>query len=314
MARTVLFYHPDCAEHDTGHGHPERPQRLHSIVEHFENRNLLDRVPVSFPAEAGVASLEFIHTSTHVERVSRLAAMGRPVVFTADTVVSPATYRAARLAAGAVQEAIDAVLENRADNCFCVVRPPGHHAEREEMMGFCYFNNIAIAARYLQVQHAIEKVAIIDWDVHHGNGTQHSFEYDPSIFFFSIHQFPHYPGTGARSERGRGAGSGYTLNAPMPAGSGDAEYIQVFQKELRPAIAAFEPDFILISAGFDAHWADPLGGIQLTEQGFENLTREVLSMAADHCGGKVVSTLEGGYDLAATAASAAAHLGALMTA
>ena len=314
MARTVLFYHPDCTRHDSGQGHPERPQRLHSIMEHLETRNLLDQVPVSIPVEAGLASLELIHTSAHIETVSRLAALGRPVAATPDTVVSPSTYRAALLAAGAVQEAIDVVVENRADNCFCVVRPPGHHAEREEMMGFCYFNNVGIAARYLQAQHGIEKVAIIDWDVHHGNGTQHSFEEDPSIFFFSIHQFPHYPGTGSRGERGRGAGSGYTLNAPMPAGSGDSEYLQVFQEELRPAMESFEPDFILISAGFDAHRADPLGAIQLTERGFEALTREVLSMAEDYCGGKVVSTLEGGYDLEATAGSAAAHLGALKNA
>ena len=176
-------------------------------------------------------------------------------------------------------------------------------------MGFCYFNNVGIAARYLQTRHGIERVAIIDWDVHHGNGTQHSFEEDPSIFFFSIHQFPHYPGTGARGERGGGAGSGYTLNAPMPAGSGDSEYLQVFREELRPAMESFEPDFILISAGFDAHRADPLGAIQLTERGFETLTREVLSMAEDYCGGKVVSALEGGYDLEATAGSAAAPSG-----
>ena len=314
MARTLLFYHPDCTRHDAGQGHPERPQRLHAIMEHLENRDLLDQVPVSFPEEAGISSLELVHTSAHIENVSRLGALGRPVAVTPDTVVGPSTYRAALLAAGAVQGAIDAVVENRADNCFCVVRPPGHHAEREEMMGFCYFNNVGIAARYLQTRHGIERVAIIDWDVHHGNGTQHSFEEDPSIFFFSIHQFPHYPGTGARGERGGGAGSGYTLNAPMPAGSGDSEYLQVFREELRPAMESFEPDFILISAGFDAHRADPLGAIQLTERGFETLTREVLSMAEDYCGGKVVSALEGGYDLEATAGSAAAHLAALKNA
>ena len=314
MARTALFYHPDCIAHDAGQGHPERPQRLHSIMEHLENRDLLDHVLVSTPAEADVASIEYIHSSTHVERLSRLSALGRPVAVTTDTVVCPATYRAARLAAGAVQEAVDAVVKNRVDNCFCLVRPPGHHAEHEEMMGFCFFNHVAIAARYLQVRHAVGKVAIIDWDVHHGNGTQHSFEADSTIFFFSIHQFPHYPGTGARMECGHGPGTGYTLNAPMPPGTGDAEYIRVFREELRPAIAAFDPDFILISAGFDAHRADPLGAVQLTERGFEHLTREVLSMAADHCGGRLVSTLEGGYDLAATSASAAAHLGALMDA
>ena len=179
-------------------------------------------------------------------------------------------------------------------------------------MGFCYFNHVAIAARYLQDRHAMRRIAIVDWDVHHGNGTQHIFEDDPSVFYFSIHQHPHYPGTGAASERGRGAGRGTTLNCPVPAGWGDEDYVRVFSSQLRPALEDFAPDFILISAGFDAHLADPLGGMLLTEGGFEALTAQVLQTAADLCSGRLVSILEGGYDLSATAASAAAHLETLI--
>lgn len=314
MAHTALVYHPDFLEHDSGRGHPERPERLSAIVERLERNGLLERCVRPTPNEASVESIVRVHAPGHVEHIARLASLGRLVAETPDTLVSAATYRAARLAVGGVQQAVDEVVAGRVANACCTVRPPGHHAERNQVMGFCYFNNIAIAARYLQDRHGIEKVAIVDWDVHHGNGTQHSFEEDPSVFFFSIHQFSpfFFPGTGARSEKGRGSGVGTILNAPQSAGQTDADYLRVFREELRPAIDRFEPGFILVSAGFDAHRADPLANMELSEQGFEEMSREVVGMAADHCQGRLVSVLEGGYDLEALAASVEAHLQVLL--
>jgi acetoin utilization deacetylase AcuC-like enzyme len=314
MSRTALLYHPYFLEHDAGPGHPECPSRLTAIMERLDGSQVLGQLLLLTPPPASRETIGLVHSPAHVDRMARLSSRGGLVPETPDTVVSPATYQAALLAAGAVQQAVDAVMEGRAANGFCIVRPPGHHAERDQAMGFCYFNNIAIAARYLQSRHGVGRVAILDWDVHHGNGTQHSFEDDPSVFFFSIHEYSSYffPGTGAHHEMGRGPGYGTTLNAPVPPGFGDAEYLRIFRDQLRPAIDRFRPEFILLSAGFDAHWADPLGHIELTEHGFAALTAEVLAMAREHCQGRLVSTLEGGYDFAATAASVEAHLQVLM--
>lgn len=314
MARTAFYYHPEFLAHQAGVDHPECPDRLEAIMAGLEREGLLDQLGVRQPSPAAVQSLTRIHTPEHVEHLARLSSLGRLVAIGPDTGLSPATYGAACLAVGAVEEAIDAVAAGEADNAFCAVRPPGHHAERDQAMGFCYFNNVAIGARHVQERHGFARVAIIDWDVHHGNGTQHSFEEDPSVFFFSIHQFgPYfYPGTGAYNEQGKGPGLGYTVNAPMPPGANDADYLRVFRQVLRPAIDRFQPDFILLSAGFDAHQADPLGELELSTDGFAQLTGEVRSMAQDHCQGRLVSLLEGGYDLDATAASVAAHLRVLM--
>ncbi|MCC7263864.1 MAG: histone deacetylase [Candidatus Latescibacteria bacterium] len=314
MARTALYYHPEFLAHEAGVDHPECPDRLVAIMDGLERDGLLGQLGVRQPAPASVQSLTRIHSAEHAEHLARLSSLGRLVAIGPDTSLSPATYAAACLAVGAVEEAIDAVAAGEVDNAFCAVRPPGHHAERDQAMGFCYFNNIAIGARHVQEHHGLNRVAIIDWDVHHGNGTQHSFEEDASVLFFSIHQFgPYfYPGTGAFNEQGRGSGLGYTVNAPMPPGATDSDYLRVFRQVLRPAIDRFEPEFILLSAGFDAHQADPLGELELTTDGFAQLTAEVRNMAQDHCQGRLVSVLEGGYDLDATAASVAAHLRVLM--
>jgi acetoin utilization deacetylase AcuC-like enzyme len=215
---------------------------------------------------------------------------------------------AALMAVSGLLTAIDEVMAGRLRNGFCAVRPPGHHAESTRAMGFCIFNNIAIGARYLQLHHQCKRVFIIDWDVHHGNGTQNSFYADPSVFYFSTHQYPFYPGTGSAKERGVDDGEGFTVNCPLSAGAGDQEILRLFNKELSVAVSAFQPDFILISAGFDAHRDDPLASLQVTDDGFSEMTHIVKGLAETYCGGRVVSCLEGGYDLAALARSVGRHL------
>jgi acetoin utilization deacetylase AcuC-like enzyme len=231
-----------------------------------------------------------------------------------DTSMSPGSLTAAYLAAGGALVAVDAIMSRQVDHVFCAVRPPGHHAEAGRAMGFCLFNNVAIAARYVQKKHGLKRVLIVDWDVHHGNGTQHSFEDDPSVLFFSTHQYPHYPGTGRESERGRGAGEGFTLNVPMDAGEGDEEYRAIFQKSLVPAADAFKPEFVIISAGFDAHKDDPLASMGLTEEGYADLTGIVAGIAKRHAGGRILSSLEGGYHLTSLAASVDRHIQGLLAA
>ncbi len=314
MARTALIYHPDALLHDTGEGHPEHRARLESIVQHLKDHSLWDEVLHLHPRLAPRRALLRAHSPAHLERVAALARIERPAYVSQDTATSPSTYRAALLAAGAPLTAIDSLLAGRADHAFCCMRPPGHHAEVEQIMGFCFFNNAAVAAHYLRAECGCDKVAIIDWDVHHGNGTQHIFEADGSVFFCSIHQSPLYPGTGAADECGMGAGSGQTLNIPVPAGSTNADYLRHFADTIAPAIDRFQPDFILLSAGFDAHRSDPLGQILLSAECYGKLTELVLQLAAHHCEGRLVSLLEGGYDLEATAASVAAHLSALLSA
>jgi acetoin utilization deacetylase AcuC-like enzyme len=225
-----------------------------------------------------------------------------------DTGIGPDSYEVALLSVGGVLTAIDKVMMGKISRVFCAVRPPGHHAEKGRAMGFCIFNNVAIGARYLQGKYSLERVLIIDWDTHHGNGTENAFWSDPTVFYISIHQYPHYPGTGSRLEKGIEAGEGYTLNIPLPAGSGNKEYIEAFNELLVPAINTFSPQFILISAGFDAHQDDPLSGMLLTEDGFEEMTRIILQVAQEHCQGRIVSVLEGGYNLIALSRSVERHL------
>lgn len=311
MPGTAIIADPCFLEHDAGPGHPESGSRLSAIQESLEASANASRFSWMTAVEAPVQTITRVHDAEYVERVRALSSLGRLVSITPDTVLSPGTYGAALAASGAVQLAIDEVMAGRVTNAFCALRPPGHHAERVGAMGFCFFNNVAIGARYVQDHYPVRRVAIVDWDVHHGNGTQHSFEDDGEVFYFSIHQYPHYPGTGSRLECGRGPGHGTTLNVPVPAGTGNAAYLQAFQEELRPALDAFRPEFILVSAGFDAHRCDPLAGAEVTEEGFGDLTAEVVALAHDHCGGRVVSVLEGGYDLRALSASVEVHVAGL---
>lgn len=293
-------------EHLTPPGHPERPDRVRRLVQHLRDTGLLGRLERILSRTARMEELEAVHTRDHILRVRRVCEAGGGMLDGGDTHVSPASYGVARLAAGSVLSCIDAVVTGSVRSAFCAVRPPGHHAERDQAMGFCLFNNVAVGARYAQRRHRIERVAILDWDVHHGNGTQHIFEEDPSILYISLHQYPFYPGTGAASERGIGAGEGATLNIPLPAGTGGNRYREEFATRVVPALREFVPGLLLISAGFDAHRDDPLADLRLTESSFGELTRQVVDIAP------TVSVLEGGYDLAALALSVEHHLRALM--
>jgi acetoin utilization deacetylase AcuC-like enzyme len=306
-----FVWHDRCLLHDNGPGHPERPQRLTAIRDHLERGGVLARLLAITPEPASLEALARVHDPAYVEALRRVCARA-PVRLDPDTGVSEGSWAAALLSAGGGIAAVDAVIEGRARSAFVCTRPPGHHAERDRAMGFCLFNNIAVAARHAQDRHGIERVAIVDWDVHHGNGTQHLFEDDDTILYISTHEWPFYPGTGARGERGRGKGIGTTINLPLPGGSGDDEYERLFETVVLPAIESFEPGLLLISAGFDAHEADPLAGMALTTGGYATLTTLLRDAARTLCGGRIVSMLEGGYDLDALSASVEAHLRALM--
>ncbi|MBI4830056.1 MAG: histone deacetylase [Candidatus Lindowbacteria bacterium] len=307
MTRTAFVYHSIYQEHQTGPGHPERPERLTAILKAIQEANL-DKTLINIaPSECAREHIAVVHTSRLIESIERSSGPYLNHV-DPDTVVSQKSFEAALFAAGAGTAAADAIMLGKVDNAFCAVRPPGHHAESDRAMGFCLFNNVAIAARYLQRVHKIAKVLIIDWDVHHGNGTQEIFYDDPSVLYFSSHQYPHYPGTGSMQEGGIGKGESFTVNAPLRAGCGDKEYQQVYTKMLPPIAEVFKPDFVMVSAGFDAHKDDPLASMRLTEEGFAWLTQTAVDIAQKYCNGRLISMLEGGYDLRALGASVVAHL------
>ncbi len=311
-SQTGFLFNERFLDHDTGAGHPERPARLQSLVAHLRTTDLWPLFQFPVIDRAAEEWILRIHTSGHIRMVREACRDGRLVLDQGDTHVSRDSFDVALLAVGAVLSGLDAVLKGVLRNAFCAVRPPGHHAERDAAMGFCLFNNVAIGARYAQETYHLDRVAIIDWDVHHGNGTQHAFYDDPSVLYISTHQYPFYPGTGARQEVGTGRGTGYTLNIPMAASSGEEEYLTAFTREILPALERYCPELILISAGFDAHRDDPLANIDLTEDSFAKLTSMVTALAAGQCGGRIVSVLEGGYHLEALALSAEAHLRQLM--
>lgn len=313
MPTTAFLYDPVFLRHQTGWTHPEKRQRLVAIVEHLKEVGLWDQLLHPPVSPAPIETLLAVHTPDYVDQI-RKASEARKL-FKPDevTVGSLGTYVAALMAAGSVLNAVDAVMQRQARNAFCAVRPPGHHALPDRAMGFCFFNNIAIGARYLQRRHGLNRIAIVDWDIHHGNGTQAAFYADPSVLYISLHQESIYPGSGYSSETGEGPGQGFTLNRPMPAGATDSDYRLIFANDVIPALDRFHPEFILISAGFDGHQDDNLASAALTGQGFGELTRLITGVADKTCNGRLVSVLEGGYNLAGLAASVETHMRVLMS-
>ncbi len=297
--QTVLFFDPLFLQHQPGAGHPESPKRLERIMD------LLDTMPIAGvrrrqPRAATADEIRYAHSDAHLQRLEAMS--GQSAQVDPDTAVSPDSYAAALHAAGAAVQAVEEVWEGRARNAFALVRPPGHHAEPSRAMGFCLFNNVAIGAE-AALRKGAERVLVLDWDVHHGNGTQDIFYARRDVLYQSLHQYPFYPGTGAAFERGSGIGEGYTVNCPLPAGQTDADYGAVFHDLFFPIARAFSPDIVLVSAGFDPHEADPLAEMRVTERGFAAMCTVARRLAEECCGGKLVLLLEGGYHLSALARS-----------
>ena len=296
--RTALVHHPIYAKHDTGPGHPETPARYGVVMDALrENDKFWNGLVEISPEKVSKGLIQAAHTPRHFKEVEDAFANGYTHL-DADTVISFDSFDASLFAAGGVVAGVDAVMRGEADNAFVVVRPPGHHATAERAMGFCLFNNVAVAARYAQNNYKdIDRVAIVDWDVHHGNGTQGIFYDDPSVYFFSMHQYPWYPGTGSRGETGHGRGLGSTMNVPVKANTRADEQQRAFESALEDIAKNFKPDLVMISAGFDAHLTDPLGQLRLEDDDFVSMTRTVMQWAGQVCGGRIVSCLEGGYNL-----------------
>lgn len=307
-----VYFCPAFLEHRPPEGHPERPERLVRIRERLQKFPLAGFLDWTVPRAASREELEAVHSPGYLDRVEQvcggLAGEEKALLDSGDTWASAGTLEAAKCSAGAGLMGVDQVLQGTHRSAFCCARPPGHHARVEAPMGFCLFNNIALAARYAQRKHGVERIVIVDWDVHHGNGTQEIFYEDNSVLFFSIHQVGHWPFSGERQERGSGKGEEYTINVPLAAGSEMGAYRQAFDRLLLPAVEAFRPQLVLISAGFDAHRLDPLGGIDLKTEDFKELTRRVMDLADRYAQGRIVSFLEGGYHLEALSASVEAHL------
>lgn len=296
--KTALIHHPIYQKHATPLGHPETSKRYEAVMKSLKGDvNLWKSLLEITPPQASKGTIQAVHTKEHFQRVEGAFENGMEML-DADTAVSMNSFDAALYAAGGVCRAVEAVMSGEADNAFVAARPPGHHATAENAMGFCLFNNVAVAARYAQNRYKeIERVAIIDWDVHHGNGTQGIFFDDPSVHFFSMHQYPWYPGSGSRGETGFGRGKGYTLNVPVKAQTKAGEQKRMFDNAINDIHRNFKPDLVIISAGFDAHLTDPLGQLRLEDKDFVEMTKTVKQWANDVCGGRIVSALEGGYNL-----------------
>ena len=307
---TLFYYDSSFLDHDTGQ-HPERSERLRQTIAHLEPTRLISRCLRPTWEPASRERLERVHEPGHIDRVAALARHGGGYL-DPDTVVSPASFDVARLAAGAACDAVDRVLAGEAKTALCLVRPPGHHALAERAMGFCLFNHIAVAACVARYEHGLDRILIVDWDVHHGNGTQDTFNADGRVAFFSIHRWPFYPGTGAADETGTGDGLGATRNLPITFGTPRAVYRELFRNELEQFAARIRPQLVLISAGFDSHREDPIGSLGLEVEDFAELTRNVLDVAAAHADGRVVSVLEGGYNPPVLAECVETHLQGLL--
>jgi acetoin utilization deacetylase AcuC-like enzyme len=306
---TLYLCHPAALDHRTPLGHPERPDRIRVVERALEH----ERFTTLLREQAPMASHETValaHPLAYVEALAEASPRDGLVAIDSDTVLSPGTYEAALRGAGGAALAVDEVMTGKVANAFCAMRPPGHHAERAQAMGFCFFNNAAVAARQAQARHGAERVAIVDWDVHHGNGTQDIFWADPTVLYCSSHEMPLYPGTGRPSERGE---HGNIVNVALAAGDGGDIFREAFETAILPRIDAFAPDLIVISAGFDAHWRDPLANLNLTEADFAWATRKLMAIAGRRCNGRIVSLLEGGYDLEGLAKSVTAHVDALLS-
>jgi len=311
MAKPLVVIDQGYLKHLPGESHPERPERIQALL---NLAGALDKqmFELASPRAATRADVEYTHGADHVRLVESTSKHNR-YALDGDTITCRDSFGVALLAVGGFLTLLDAIASKQSSNGFALVRPPGHHALRDHAMGFCLFNTMAIGAEYLKRVHGAKKILIMDWDVHHGNGTQAAFYDDPTVFFISTHQFPFYPGSGAVNETGVGAGEGLTLNVPLPAGCTDVEYLQVFQDIVVPAAEKFQPEWILVSAGFDPHRRDPLGGMNVTEEGFGAMARLLLALANRFADGRIAFLLEGGYDLAGLRDSVAAVLAAMQT-
>jgi acetoin utilization deacetylase AcuC-like enzyme len=310
--KTTLVHHPIYQKHDTGIGHPETPKRYEVVMNALENdKSFWESLTVVEAEKVSRGIVQACHTKQHFDRVEKAFEAGETFL-DADTIISMHSFDAAIYAAGGACRAVDAVMSGEAQNAFLAARPPGHHATGEHAMGFCLFNNIAVAARYAQNKYKeIERVAIVDWDVHHGNGTQGIFFDDPSVFFFSMHQYPWYPGTGSRGEIGYGRGKGYTLNTPVKANTSAQVQKRMFEDSINDIRKNFKPDLIMISAGFDAHESDPLGQLKLKNEDFVSMTKTMKQWADEVCAGRIVSCLEGGYNLQTLGGTVKSHVAEL---
>lgn len=308
---TILMYDNIFSEHDTGHGHPENAKRLENTLKHLKATGLWDQLRVEKPRAASLEEIGLIHTENYIQTIKHIANTGGGQL-DSDTIISAASYDAAVHAVGSPLAAIDFIMKGEEKNAFCLIRPPGHHATPVRGMGFCLFNNVAVAAKYIQSRYKLERIFIVDWDVHHGNGTQDAFFNDPTILYFSMHRYPFYPGSGRKGESGRDKGEGFTINVPVPANIPSQKYIELFADVIKQNADQFIPEFIIISAGFDTYKKDPIGGLNLDREDFRRLTEIVIRTAQKYCNGRLVSCLEGGYNLSDLPLCIEAHLKALL--